>query len=46
MPIGNICNGISFRRDDSVLRSFSGAVYTDQDTGAAGVVEVTYTGLK
>ena len=26
MPIGNICNGISFRHDDSVLRSFSGAV--------------------
>ena len=26
MPVGNICNGISFRHDDSVLRSFSGAV--------------------
>ena len=29
MPIGNICNGISFRHDDSVLRSFSGAVISD-----------------
>ena len=30
MPIGNISNGISFRHDDSVLRSFSGAVTRGQ----------------
>ena len=33
MPIGNICNGISFRHDDSVLRSFSGAVCCCQVPG-------------
>ena len=36
MPVGNICNGISFRHDDSVLRSFSGAVHPEAGRGGAG----------
>ena len=31
---------------DSSLHTLLYCRYTDQDTGAAGVVEVTYTGLK
>ena len=44
MPIGNICNGISFRRDDSVLRSFSGAVMVSFTRGIDGLGDVTVDG--